>query len=476
MSAAANARWIGVIQLSKIGVQLLSIAVLSRLLAPQDFGLVALASAVSTFALLFRDLGIAPAIIQSPQLDEATKSAAFWLSAAVGLLLCLLLVVAAPLIAALMNAPDLVGILALLALTFPVAGATVVHQALLERASRFALVARIEISSLVAGFSVAVLAAILGAGAYSLVLQAFAIALFTSLQLWVSAHWTPSQGWSLARIQGIWAFSRNMLAFNIVNYFGRNADALIIGKFLGPAALGVYSVAYRTMLFPLNHLTFVANRALFPVMSRRQTELGAVAAMYLRSVSVIAFFTAPLTAGLFVLREPFVLTVFGAKWHAAADLIAWLAPIGFVQSIVSASGPVFMALGRTATLLRVTVAATILHVIGFCIGVRWNINGVAMSYFTTNLIVAIPILVIVMRCLDARVGALFAAVRRPILFSLVMASAVHAARAEFASFAFPAAVELAALVAIGAGLYLALAQFAAGALTRDVFNALTRRA
>jgi O-antigen/teichoic acid export membrane protein len=375
-----------------------------------------------------------------------------------------------------MGAPDLTGILALLAVTFPVAGSAIVHQALLERASRFAVVARIEISSLVAGFAVAVVAALFGAGAYSLVYQSLAVALLTTIQLWASAHWIPSSGWSFERMQGLWRFSRNMLAFNIVNYFGRNADALIIGKFLGAAQLGVYSVAYRTMLFPLNHLTFVANRALFPVMSRRQAEPDAVASMYLRSVSVIAFFTAPLTAGLFVLREPFVQTVFGAQWAAAGDIIAWLAPIGFVQSIVSASGPVFMALGRTGTMLRITVIATSLHVLGFVIGVRWGVTGVAMSYFVTNLIMAIPTLVLALRCVDSRIGALVAAIRRPMLLSLVMALAVHAVRAELVSFELSVFVELAALVGVGAVLYLALAQFAAGALTRDVFNALTRRA
>lgn len=476
MSAANNARWIGAIQIAKVAVQLLSIVVLSRLLAPRDFGLVALAATVSTFALLFRDLGIAPAIIQKAELDQPTKSAAFWLSAAFGLGLGVAIACAAPLLALFMDAPELTGLLWLLSLTFPITGFGIVHQALLERDSHFAIIARIEITSLVTGFATAVVAALAGAGAYSLVLQSLVIAVLTTVQLCLCAAWKPSGGWSFDRIRGLWKFSRDMLTFNLVNYFSRNADALIIGKFLGAGPLGVYSLAYRIMLFPLHNLTFVANRALFPVMSRQQADPQQIASMYLRSLSVITFFTAPLMAGLFVLRDPFVRTVFGANWLGVADIILWLAPVGFIQSIVSASGPAFMSLGRTATMLRITIASSILHVAGFVVGVRWGIAGVAACYLVTNLIMTVPTLLIVMRCLRAKFGALLGAVRRPILLSLAMALALHLARVELVALEFSVVVELAILIGAGAVLYFALAHFAAGALERDVFKALLKKA
>jgi O-antigen/teichoic acid export membrane protein len=455
---------------------LLSIVVLSRLLRPEDFGLVALAAAVSTFAILFRDLGTAPAIIQKPSLDEPTKSAAFWLNAGFGVALGLALAVIAPLLARLMDAPRVTGLLLVLAITFPIAGTSIVHQALLERASSFGVIARIEIVSLVIGFAVAIIAALAGAGPYSLVFQTVTVAALTTIQLFVSAPWKPSASISLERIQDLWGFSRDMLAFNLLNYFARNADALIIGKFLGPASLGVYSLAYKTMLFPLHNLTFVATRALFPVMSRQQSDVPNIASMYLRSISVITFFTAPLMVGLFVLREPFVDALFGSSWHAVADVIAWLAPIGFIQSIVSASGTVFMALGRTKTMLRVTMVSSSLHVLGFFIGVRWGITGVAACYLVTNAIVAIPILAIVAHCLRSSLRELLGAVRRPMLLSFTMGLVLAAARSEVATLDIPLLVQLSALTGTGVLLYFILAHFAAGALERDVFRALLKKA
>jgi len=476
MSAATNARWIGAIQLAKIAVQLLSIVVLSRLLAPAEFGLVALASAVAGFVLLFRDLGTGPALIQKRELDDATQCAAFWMNTGLGFALGGALLLAAPLIAFFMDAPGLTGLLIVLACSFPIAGTGVVHQALLERSSRFAVIARIEITSLLAGFAVAVIAALSGAGAYSLVMQTATITVLTTLQLYVSSGWKPSRRWSLDRMRGLWRFSRDMTAFNVVNFFARNADSLIIGKFLGTASLGVYSLAYRTMLFPLYNLTFVATRALFPVMSRSQTEPAHVASMFFRSLSVITFFTAPLMAGLFVLREPFVDAVFGPSWAAVADVIAWLAPIGFIQSIVSASGAVFMSLGRTSLMLRIGVISSLVHVIGFVIGVRWGVTGVAASYFVTNLLMAAPTLLLVLRCLNARPGALAEAVRGPIVMSLAMGGVLLAARAGVATLDFPRIAQLTILIGAGGALYLALAHFLARALERDVFRVLLKKA
>jgi len=476
MSAAANARWIGAIQFSKIAVQLLSLLALSRLLSPADFGLVAIASVVTSFAALFRDLGTAAAVIQRPELDEAAKSSAFWLNAGLGLGLGLIVALIAPMVSIVMKAPELTGLLLVIACVFPVTGTTTVHQALLERASQFALIARIEIISMLTGFAVAIGSAVAGAGPYSLVFQSLAIALLSSLLLWTFAGWRPKRVWSRAHVRELWSFSRGLFAFNLVNYLARNADSLLIGRFLGPTSLGAYTVAYRTMLFPLHNLTFVASRALFPVMSRRQTAVDEVAKLYFRSLSIITFFTAPLMAGLFVLREPFVEVVLGEKWAAVAAIIAWLAPVGFIQSIISSSGAVFMALGRTTTMFRISAISTLVTVTGFAIGLQWGVTGVAASYLFTNALMAIPTLAIVLRCLNARPAHLVQAIQRPIAMGLAMALLVFLARSEILSLMLPHPVQLVILVATGGISYFALAHYGANALERDVLRVFSRKA
>lgn len=476
MSVVTNARWVGAIQCARVAVQFASLAILSRLLTPQDFGLVALSMVVTNFAMLIRDLGTAAAIIQRPNLDARTIDTAFWSNCLVGLLLGLGIYLAAPRLASAFAAEALEPLLRVAALAFPVLGSTIVHQALLERSSRFALVARIEITAVLAGFTVAIVSAWLGAGAFALILQMLTVAAVSALQFWLTADWRPRLRWALAEVRGLWRFSGRLFGFNLLNYFARNADAMIVGRMLGAASLGPYSLAYRIMLFPLHNLTFVAQRALFPVMSRRQEELPRVADMYLRTLSVIAFFTAPLMAGLFVLREPFVRVVLGEQWLLVAQIIAWLAPVGFLQSIVSTAGSVFMALGRTDVLFRLGVVGTALQVTAFTLGVRWGVQGVAACYLAANLVMAIPSLLLAMRLLREPWWRLLLAIHRPVALALAMAGAVELARHVCVDLSMPQVLQLGVLSAAGGLLYLTLSHFGAAALQRDVLRLFLKRA
>jgi len=478
MSASGNARWIGLIQLTRVGVQLMSLLFLSRLLTPQEFGLVAMAVAVTNFAQILRDLGTAAAIIQKPQLEQRTILTAFWMNCAVGAVLGLVIAVSAPWAAAFLNAPDVKGLLRLLAVAFPIYGVSIVHQALLERAGRFALVARVEITSAFAGLAVALLAAFAGGGAYSLVFQTLTIAAVSTVQLLLLSDWKPRFGWSTAELRELWRFGGHVSGSSVISYFARNVDSVIIGRVLGAASLGPYSLAIRVMLFPLYNLTFVATRALFPVMSRLMgrgpEQREGLTRLYIRALAAIAFFTAPLMAGVFVLREPFVNVFLGAHWHSVIELIAWLAPVGFLQSLISPSGSVFMALGRPDLLMKFGAIGMILGVASFVIGVHWGVVGVAQCYFFASALNAGIVIFGTLRILDRGAGQLFAALCRPCAIALVMASCVYLLRANTHS-SLPESVLLVLFGAGGALLYIALVPFGAPALARDVLKLLIKR-
>ncbi|MDB5799944.1 MAG: flippase [Rhodocyclales bacterium] len=463
MSALSNARWVAVGQAMRVGVQVLGLIFLSRILSPGDFGLVAMATVVANFANLVRDLGTASAVIQRETLDEATKNTAYWFSLGIGSLLGLCIALLSPVLAAAFKAPALTGIFLLLSLTFPIASAASVHQALLERDSQFKLVARIESVSGMVGLAIAIALAHAGAGAYSLVAQTLAAAAMSTVQLWLASKWRPQKQWSGAALKSIWQFSSNLAAFNFVNYFSRNADSMIIGRFLGAGALGAYSLAYRLMLFPLQNLTIVASRALFPVMSRQQAAIGDMANLYLRTLLIIATVTAPMMAGLFALRDVFVPVVLGAQWSAAIDIIAWLAPVGFIQSLVSTVGTVFMARGRTDVLFKLGVFSAVLQIAAFLIGLRWGAVGVAACYFVANVINALPCLGMALRLVERRLLDVLVSIWWPVTAALLMAGLITLAKGEPQVQALPGMAQLILLSVGGACIYGALiALFACG--------------
>jgi PST family polysaccharide transporter len=476
MSAVRNVRWVGMIQVARISVQLLGLLVLSRLLTPADFGLVAIVFAITNFAMLLRDMGTAAAIIQRDVLDEETTLTAHWSNCFIGFgLAAILLALSVPL-AMIFKAPGLTPLVQLSALSFPFLSGSTVHQALLERESKFSTVARIEITALLTGFTVAVVSAFYGAGAYSLVLQTLTIAIVSAVQFWIASDLKLKWGWSREHAKGLWRFSGSLFGFNLVNYFSRNADTMIIGRMLGPASLGPYSLAYRVMLFPLQNLTFVATRALFPMMSRHQNSPQELGALHLRLLSVISFFTAPMMAGLFVLREPFVAVALGDTWHMVAVLILWLAPIGFIQSLVSAGGVVFTALARNDLLFRLGVFSSALHVTAFISGVHWGLTGVAAAYLIATLINAVISLGVLLHLMQQPLHRLLGAVLPSIAKALIMAVILYFANIEFQALGVPPLLRLLGLSAAGALIFLALTRIHRMPADQDVLRLFMKRA
>lgn len=428
MSAISNARWILISQGGRTVLQLTSLIVLSRLLAPSEYGLMAMATVVINFATLLRDMGTAAAVVQKQNLTEDTKNTVFWLNVALGLTLAVGLLALSPLIAEIFRSPRLMPVLWVLALVFPITSSGAVHQALFERNNGFRLLARVELVASGGGLALAIFMAWLDFGVYSLAAQALATAILATTQLWIASGWRPQRRWNQQEFRGLLGFSGHLTGFTFINYFARNADAMIIGRVLGSVALGIYSQAYKVMMFPLQSMTYVASRALFPIMSRQQNDKPQMARLYFRSVGVIATLTAPLMAGVWLLREPFIVLMLGPRWTEVATILAWLAPVGFIQSLTSTTGTVFMATGRTNILMRQGVISTVLLVGSFVIGVQWGIEGVAACYLVANVLNLVPCFYYTIKELEASLGDLLAAVWKPVVFAGVMTALLYPLR------------------------------------------------
>ena len=425
MSAMSNARWLTLSQASRIILQLVSLFVLSRLLQPSEYGLLAMATVATNFAFLLRDMGTGAAVVQKENLTEETTSTVFWLNVGMGLFLALALVIASPFLAIYFRIDRLAPVLCLLSIVFPITSASAVHQSLLERRSGFKTMARIEIVSSLVGLVVAITLALLGFGVYSLVWNMLASSICSSLQLRATSTWRPKKIWDMVELRSLWGFSGNLTGFNFINFFARNADSMVIGRVLGSVQLGIYSQAYKVMMFPLQNMTYVASRALFPVMSRQQGERDKMAQLYFRSLGLIATLTAPLMAGLWLLREPFVAIALGKQWGQVPIVLAWLAPVGFLQSLISTTGSVFMATGRTDLMMRLGLLGTVLQVGSFFIGVNWGIEGVACCYLIANILNGIPCFYFALQQLNLNLLGLLKQIWQPVLFSLIMLAALE---------------------------------------------------
>ncbi len=453
MGLVSSVRWVAVSQAARVVSQLVSVAVLARLLPPQSYGVMAMAMTVTNLAYLFRDLGTAAAIIQRKDVADDLLCAIFWLNVCLALSIAVVLGGISVPVAHLYREPQLAAIVAVLALAFPLSSIGTVQQALLERESRFRTIARIETISAACGLVLAIGLAMLGAGVWSLVGQMLLSTTLTALQMAWAAPWRPRRVFPFKALREVAGFGAHLSLFQALVYLERNADSMIIGRVLGSAALGLYAMAYKVMLFPLQNITGVANRALLPAMSRRQGSLADIGQLYLRATSTIAMVTAPMMAGLYYLREPFVLLALGPGWSPVAGLLKWMAIVGFVQSITASTGAVFVSLGRSRLLLALGLYGSVLQVGSFLIGVQWGIEGVAASYCVANLLNFLPASLLAMSLLGVAPRAACLAVAKPMAAAACMLLSLWVLDGMLASYALSLAVASAISVVAGAAIY-----------------------
>lgn len=389
MSAFSNAKWVAVSQFARVGSQFANLFVLSRILPPYDYGLMAMASVITAFAFLLRDQGTSAAIIQKEQINHDLVNTVFWFNLTVGMIIGLVIIASAPFLADYFNQKELIGVLIVLSLTFPISGSTIAHQALIERDSGFKSLAKIDVIASTVAMTLAIITAFLGWGVYSLVLQSVLMAVITSLLVWRLSTWRPTKNPEWKQLKSLIPFTGNMTAYQLISYFAGNADSFLIGKLLGAAPLGVYSLASKIMGFPVQNITYPTIRALLPVMSRQQNNPEEMARLYLQALSMLAMISMPIMGFICVLRVPFVEVMLGQKWHDVADVLLWLSMVGMVQCVSYVYGVVLMARGEANRLLYLSVMSFLVHVYAFYLGSAEGVVGIARNYFFASLCVGI---------------------------------------------------------------------------------------
>ncbi len=383
-------KWTSVSQFGRQIVQWGTTLVLVRLLSPSDFGLVGMAIGVTGFVTLFKDLGTSAAVIQKKNISEETLSSIFWLNVGIGLLATIVIFCISPWIALFYHEPRVVSLLRALSLTFFFSGLGVVHQSLLEKELAFNRLALFEIISTLVGCMVAIGFALKGGNVWSLVYQTLVSTVMMTSLLWIFGSWKPRWIFARQHMEVVKNFSLNLTGFNLFSYLARNMDNFLIGRFLGAEALGYYALAYRIMFYPIQSVYSVVGRVLLPLYSQIQDDHERFQKIYLKIAHTIAMITFPAMIALMILARPLVLVVLGLHWSPMIILLIILAPVGLIQSIGTTVGVIYQAKGRTDWLFRWGMAAGILTIFAFIIGLNWGLVGVALAYATVSFFLGIP--------------------------------------------------------------------------------------
>ncbi|MCC6590951.1 MAG: MOP flippase family protein [Bryobacterales bacterium] len=421
---ASGAAWTAVSIVGRQVMTVAALAVLARYVPPSAYGLMGMATTVSNFLLLFRDLGTASALVQRRAIDESLLASVFWLNVTLGLLLTGVTALLAYPASWYFREPELVPVMQVVGLTFFASALSMVHNALLSREMQFRRMAVAELGGMVIGQGVAVSLAVTGHGVWSLVIGNLVNMTTMSALLWVVRPWRPRNWGSFESIKAIASYSLNLLGFTIVNYFSRNVDSLVVGRFLGKAALGYYQMAYSVMMYPIQNVTQVLGRVLLPTFSRIQDDNVRFAKAYQRVTTAIALITFPMMLGVMAVAEPFVLTLVGEQWRPIAPLLLILCPIGAVQSVQSSVGAIYTAKARTDWMFKWALGAVAVTIPGFLLGVPWGIYGVAIGYAIVTAILIYPGFGIPFKLIGLRFSDFAAGFRTILLCAVLMGGGV----------------------------------------------------
>ena len=378
-------------QAAKFFLTLGSTMVLARLLTPRDFGLVAMVMTVVSFLRVFKEAGLSIATVQKERITQAQVSNLFWINIGVSSLVGLILGASAWVIAKFYHTPRLVPIALLLSLTFIINGSTVQHQALLKRQMRFKALAVIEVVSMAFGVLVGITLAALGYGYWSLVWSILSTEAAGLVLTWSISHWRPQLPMRKSGVGSMVRFGAHQTAADLALSIARGSDNLLIGRFFGSTALGLYSRASVLLVRPLEHFLGPIEAVIIPALSRLQSQPQRYRSTFLhvyQSVALIAFLGAGL---LLALARPLTLVLLGPKWEQAAVIFAAFTTAALPISLAYASTWLLTSQGRGTDILAAQSISSLIIFVSYLIGLPFGPVGVALAFSIMGLCVRMPI-------------------------------------------------------------------------------------
>jgi O-antigen/teichoic acid export membrane protein len=322
-----------------------------------------------------------------------------------------------------------------------------------------------------AGVSIA--GALAGLGAWSLVWgQLSGLAVWTAL-LWILVPWRPSLRLDREVARPMLRYGRGMIAVNVVAAVVHHADSAIVGRFLGAAALGIYQMAYKVPEMSIAVLMWVVSKVAFPAFAKVHAAGGEMAPAYRAAMRYVTVLTVPAAAGLWVVADPLVLTLFGSRWIAAVPVVRILAVYLAIRSFGTAAGDVLKATGRSRLLALLGIARALVLIPALVAASRFGITGVAAALAGVTAVATLTHMIVAGRLL--RIGPLpiLSAIRSSLVAGAVMLAALLLLGAGMGALGAP--LRLAILTTAGAVIYGAVLWTIDSASVRQVIDLFARR-
>ena len=374
--------WSAVGKYSGVIIQLIITAVLARLITPEEFGVVAIATVLIAFLTIFSDLGLGAAIIQRQDFGKKEYDSIFSFSIYLGIILSVALFLSSPLLAAFYNSLPLKIICQILAITLFFGSINMVPNAIISKQKRFKFIAQRTLFFQVFGGILAIIAAFYRWGCYALLIPILlsSVGSFIVNYRQYPLHFNVVLNFS--PVKSVFSYSSFLFIFNVVNYFTRNLDKLIIGRFFNMQLLGYYDKSYHLMMLPLQQITHVITPVMHPVLTSLQNDIPQMARDYAKILKLLATIGFPLGVFLYFSSTNLITLVYGEQWLPAVPVFKILTLSVPVQMLIATTGGIFQASGRTDWMFYAGTFHSIITMLGFVLAVILfnSIDAMAWSF------------------------------------------------------------------------------------------------
>jgi O-antigen/teichoic acid export membrane protein len=455
-----------VVQLTRASAGLL----IARELTPTDYGIAAMVVTFSGFVLVFSDLAFGAAIVQRKTVSEDDCSTVFWTTVLGGLVLTVGGIFVARPLAEFYGEPRVATLFTAFAAIFLITSLGATHQALLTREMDFRKLETRQIIASLVGAVTGITAALAGAGPWAIVLQQLAIVSTGTVVLWGLSRWRPKLRFSVQSLRKLAGFSGSVFATRLLYYTSESSVTLLVGRFLGASAVGMYAVAYTVILVPLLRIAVPVGEVLFPAFARLQDDRERLTELWLRALTVLAALVTPALLGLIVTAPDVIPLVLGSRWEGAVPVVQILAWVGLLQALDAWNGGILMGLGRSKLLFRSGLLFYTSFIASYAIGLRWGIVGVATSYAITITLMQFVYQAVTARALRISPLAPLRAVGRVAGAAIVMAILIAGLRVLLVDYDVPPVVRVILLIAAGTAIYVPLCLWREPRIPRELLS------
>jgi len=373
-------------------LRIVSLMILARLLNPKDFGLVGMVTAFTAVLTLFRDFGLSSAAVQRATVTEDQKSTLFWINLGMGALLALIAAVMAPLVAAFYHEPHLLAVTVVVALGFLFNAAGTQHSVHLLREMRFTALAVIGVTALIVSTAIGIGGALAGYGYWALVAMTVASPAVNTMGLWLSTRWVPGRPRRRVGIRSMMRFGSTLTVNGLVIYVASNFEKVLLGRFWGADAIGLYGRAYQLVNIPTDNLNSAAGEVAFSALSRVQDDPIRLRSYFLKGYSLVLAMTLPITVTCTLFADDVIQVLLGPKWNAAVPIFRFLAPTILVFAIANPLSWLLTSTGHVGRLLKMGLVIAPIMIASYFVGLPYGPTGVALAYSTVMVLWLVPLI------------------------------------------------------------------------------------